>query len=144
MKDKLFSSVFAGILCLIIPYFMTIMINGGTREDDSKIAKINTGKDVIVHIDGENKLIDVEEYILGVLPGIVSAEAESDVIEAQTVAVRTKIYRSMGEETIINANKLDFTYYSEKELKEKLGEKTYNKVMSIYESAINNTVGKTM
>lgn len=144
MKDKLFSSVFAGILCLIIPYFMTIMINGGTRENDSKIAKINTGKDVIVHIDGENKLIDVEEYILGVLPGIVSAEAESDVIEAQTVAVRTKIYRSMGEETIINANKLDFTYYSEKELKEKLGEKTYNKVMSIYESAINNTVGKTM
>lgn len=144
MKDKLFSSVFAGILCLIIPYFMTIMINSGTRENDSKIAQINTGKDVIVHIDGENKLIDVEEYILGVLPGIVSAEAEPDVIEAQTVAVRTKIYRSMGDETIINANKLDFTYYSEKELKEKLGEKTYNKVMSIYESAINNTVGKTM
>lgn len=144
MKDTLFSSVFAGILCLIIPYFMTIMINGGTRENDSKIAKINTGKDVIIHIDGENKLIDVEEYILGVLPGIVSAEAEPDVIEAQTVAVRTKIYRSMGDETIINANKLDFTYYSEKELKEKLGEKTYSKVMSIYESAINNTVGKTM
>lgn len=144
MKDKLFSSVFAGILCLIIPYFMTIMINGGARENDSQIAQINTGKDVIVHIDGENKLIDVEEYILGVLPGIVSAEAEPDVIEAQTVAVRTKIYRSMGEETIINANKLDFTYYSEKELKEKLGEKTYSKVMSIYESAINNTVGKTM
>lgn len=144
MKDKIFSSVFAAILCLIIPYFMTIMINSGTRENDSKIAQINTGKDVIVHIDGENKLIDVEEYILGVLPGIVSAEAEPDVIEAQTVAVRTKIYRSMGDETIINANKLDFTYYSEKELKEKLGEKTYNKVMSIYESAINNTVGKTM
>lgn len=144
MKDKLLSSVLAGVLCLIIPYLMTIIINGGTREDGSKIAKISTGRDVIVRIDGQNKLIDVEQYIVGVLPGVVSADADAAVVEAQAVAVRTKIYRSMGNDTIIDAGKLDFTYFSEKELKEKLGEKNYNRIMSVYENAVENTVGKIM
>ncbi len=144
MKDKLFGSVLAGLFCFIIPYLMTVIINGGTRGNDSKITKISTGKDVIVRIDGKNELIDVEQYILGVLPGVVSADADAAVIEAQTVAVRTKIYRSMGNNTIIDAGKLDFTYFSEKELKEKLGEKNYNKIMSVYENAVENTVGKIM
>lgn len=144
MKDKLLSSVLAGVLCLIIPYLMTIIINGGTREDGSKITKISTGRDVIVRIDGQNKLIDVEQYIVGVLPGVVSADADAAVVEAQAVAVRTKIYRSMGNDTIIDAGKLDFTYFSEKELKEKLGEKNYNRIMSVYENAVENTVGKIM
>lgn len=144
MKDKLLSSVLAGVLCLIIPYLMTIIINGGTRGDSSKITKISTGRDVIVRIDGQNKLIDVEQYIVGVLPGVVSADADAAVVEAQAVAVRTKIYRSMGNDTIIDAGKLDFTYFSEKELKEKLGEKNYNRIMSVYENAVENTVGKIM
>ncbi|MCM1083277.1 MAG: SpoIID/LytB domain-containing protein [Clostridium sp.] len=144
MKDKLLSSVLAGVLCLVIPYLMTIVINGGTRGDGSKITKISTGKDVIVRIDGQNELIDVEQYILGVLPGVVSADADAAVIEAQAVAVRTKIYHSMGSDTIIDAGKLDFTYFSEKELKEKLGEKNYNRIMSVYENAVENTVGKIM
>lgn len=144
MKDKLLSSVLAGVFCLIIPYLMTIIINGGTREDGSKITKISTGRDVIVRIDGQNKLIDVEQYIVGVLPGVVSADADAAVVEAQAVAVRTKIYRSMGNDTIIDAGKLDFTYFSEKELKEKLGEKNYNRIMSVYENAVENTVGKIM
>lgn len=144
MKDKLLSSVLAGLFCFIIPYLMTVIINGGTRGNNSKLTKISTGRDVIIRIDGKNELIDVEQYILGVLPGVVSADADADVIEAQAVAVRTKVYRSMGNNTIIDAGKLDFTYFSEKELKEKLGEKNYNKIMSVYENAVENTVGKIM
>lgn len=144
MKDKLLSSVLVGLFCLIMPYLMTVIINGGTRGDSSRITKISTGRDVIVRIDGQNKLIDVEQYILGVLPGVVSADADAAVIEAQAVAVRTKIYHSMGNDTIIDAGKLDFTYFSENELKEKLGEKNYNRIMSVYENAVENTVGKIM
>ena len=59
-----------------------------------------------------NRLLDVEQYIAGVLPGLVEPEANVQIMEAQAVAVRTKIYFAMGESTVIDASNLDFKFYT--------------------------------
>ncbi len=134
-------SIITAIVVVILgPYILTSIVNG--RENtESKLTGIDSGKDVIIQINGENQLIDVEEYIAGVLPGLVDWKAESEVIEAQAVAVRAKIYYAMGQETVIWASSLEYTYYEGATLKQRLGETNYEKAKDIYEKAVKNTVG---
>lgn len=132
-----------GIMSIIViifgPFILTSLING--REDKtSKLEKVDSGRDVIVQTNGENRLIDVEQYIAGVLPGLVDYKKSQDMIEAQAVAVRAKIYYAMGEETVIWASSLEYTYYEGKALKERLGS-DYKKAIKKYENAVINTAG---
>ncbi|MDE6024380.1 MAG: SpoIID/LytB domain-containing protein [Lachnospiraceae bacterium] len=144
MKERLVGFFIGLGIFLFVPYLMTVILNGRPKTAGSRIANLNTGRDVIVHVENGNKLIDVEQYIAGVLPSVVSADSSQEVMEAQAVAVRTKVYFSMGNNTIIDANDLEFDFLSEKQIKDKLGEKTYTKNIRKYENAVLNTVGTTM
>ncbi len=130
---------FAGII--FGPYILTGIING-RQNDQSYLEKIDTGRDVIVTIDGENILMDVENYVAGVLPGIVDWKESEDIIQAQAVAVRGNIYYAMGNETVIQSGKLQYVYYDREALKKRLG-KNYKKAVKIYEKAIVDTKGIT-
>lgn len=126
---------------VFLPYFMTIAINGKYRNY-SQIKTIDTGRDVIIQVGDKNQLIDVEEYIAGVLPGLVDWKSSQDILEAQAVAVRTKIYYEMGSETVIKASDLQFTYYTKEDYIEKWGQNNESKIRGIYEEAVINTVEK--
>lgn len=121
------------------PYIFTSIMNG-RQNDRSDLEKIDTGRDVIVETEGGNVLMDVEAYVAGVLPGIVDWEENPDIIRAQAVAVRGKIYYAMGQETVIHGNKLEYTYYGKDSLKKKLGG-DYKKAIKIYEKAVMDTKG---
>lgn len=140
MRDRIIEFVIVVLLFITIPYIMTFILCGRT-DSGTKLSKIESGRDVIVHIDGKNKLIDVEQYIAGVLPNIVSPDSNRQIMEAQAVAVRTNIYYTMGKETVIDEDKLEYDYLSEKEARQKLGGKTYSKYKSKYEDAVLKTVG---
>ncbi|MCM1296815.1 MAG: SpoIID/LytB domain-containing protein [Muribaculaceae bacterium] len=144
MKERLVSFFIIMCFFLFAPYLLTLMMNGKPQTTGSRIANLNTGRDVIVHVENGNMLIDVEQYIAGVLPSVVPADSSEEIMEAQAVAVRTKVYFSMGDNTIIDANDLEFNFLSENQIKEKLGEKAYTKNMRKYENAVLNTVGTTM
>lgn len=134
---------FAGLAVIILfPYMFTTIINGRYGETESKVSSLSTGHDVLMQIEGVNMLMDVEQYIAGVLPGLVPPDSEEDVIEAQAVAVRTKIYYEMGTETVIQASRLEFTYYTKDDLIDKWGEIKYKRIKTIYENAVLNTAGK--
>lgn len=140
MGEKLVSLITAMVVIVLGPFILTSIING-RQGKTSAITKIDTGKDVIVQINGENQLIDVEEYIVGVLPGLVDWHSDSKIIEAQAVAVRGKIYYAMGEETVIWGNKLEYTYYEGTELEKRLGKANVEKAIQVYEKAVINTKG---
>ncbi|MBE5945124.1 MAG: hypothetical protein E7258_09455 [Lachnospiraceae bacterium] len=140
MKDRILS-IFVGVIIVLVgPYIITCFLNG--KESEYSILQgIDTGKDVVIQVNGENKLIDVEIYIASILPGLVDWTADMEIIEAQAVAVRAGIYYTMGDETLINASNLDYTYYTKEQVIEKWGNVNGRKAINTYEKAVYNTRG---
>ena len=142
MREKLTVGLAGGIIIVMLPCLLTLFING--RHQQVTVDMINSGRDVLIYVDGKNVLMDVEEYILGVLPGVVDYGSTKEYIEAQVVAVRTKIYYSMGENTVVNADTLAFEYYDTEKYMNKYGMENYDEIRKAFETAIINTVGKNI
>ncbi len=142
MGEKLTINIAAVSIVLMLPFLITIFING--RQADIRVNQINSGKDVLVVVKGENVLMDVEEYIVGVLPGLVDYDSDMEVIEAQAVAVRTKIYYAMNGETMIRADSLEYEYFGGESIISKEGRNKYKTAQTKYERAVVNTAGKTI
>ena len=138
MGEKFMTVVATLAIMIMAPFILTTIINGRVHNS-SVLEGTETGKDVIIQINGQNKLIDVEIYIAGVLPGLVDYNQSMEVIEAQAVAIRTKIYFAMGTETLINESALEYDYYSEEELISRLGKNQSREAIFIYETAVKNT-----
>lgn len=142
MGERLTIAV-AGIAVIILfPYIFTTIVNGRYGDFETSTASLSSGKDVIMQINGANMLMDVEQYIAGVLPGLVSPDSDENMIEAQAVAVRTKIYYELGSETVISASDLEFTYYTKDDIIDRWGETRYRHIRSVYDNAVINTAGK--
>lgn len=124
----------------MLPCLLTLFING--RHDNITVDMINSGRDVLIYVDGENVLMDVEEYIVGVLPGVMDYGASDELVEAQAVAVRTKIYYAMGDKTVVNADTLEFEFFDEKKYINKYGIENYEAIETTFESAVINTAGQ--
>lgn len=142
MGEKVTVLIASFAIVVMLPYIMTIAMNGRYKDGDTNIEQLDSGMDVLIKEDGANRLMDVEEYIVGVLPGLVAADSDIEVIEAQAVAVRTKIYYSMGTETVIDATNLPYTYYSVNERLSRWGQKNFRNINSKYEQAVMNTTKK--
>ncbi|MDD6327470.1 MAG: SpoIID/LytB domain-containing protein [Lachnospiraceae bacterium] len=140
MGERLTVYVSAIAMVFLFPYILTMAVNGRYGAYASQISNVSTGKDVLIEIEGANMLMDVEQYIAGVLPGLVDPESDIKIIEAQAVAVRTKIYYEMGEETVVSASKLGFSYYSKDDLILRYGRSKYKNVRNVYETATLNTL----
>lgn len=127
---------------ILLPYIITMIINGQHGDIGTGIGNLDSGKDVLIQIDGDNRLLDVEQYIAGVLPGLVEPEANVQIMEAQAVAVRTKIYFAMGESTVIDASNLDFKYYTKEDFIHEWGKSVYANSSVKYEKAVINTLNQ--
>ncbi|MGN0435489.1 MAG: SpoIID/LytB domain-containing protein [Wujia sp.] len=144
MKGAVKGYLITFLAIIIIPYIMTMCINGRCKSSSEELNRISTGRDVIMYSDGKNYLIDVEQYIAGVLPGMVDPDCDDEMLEAQAVAVRTRIYYAMGENTVIDSKSLDYTYHTEEEYMNIMGSGNYKKCIGRFNEAVINTVGKTI
>ncbi len=88
--------------------------------------------------------MDVEQYIVGVLPSVVDYGATREYIEAQAVAVRTKIYYAMGNNTVVNATDLAFEYFDEEKYMNKYGMDNYQSIEKCFEEAVISTSGQVI
>lgn len=132
------------LIIIFVPYLMTLFINGAGSKETDEIKHINSGRDVIIQRGGQNILIDVEEYLSCILPGLVEPGQDAEMIEAQAVALRTRIYYAMGEETVIDAKKLGFMMYDDDAYIKRWGKEQYKSIKKKYEQAVINTQGKTL
>ncbi len=140
MVEKLTIGLAGAIIIIMLPCLITFFINGRYRT--VSVDMLNSGKDVIISSNGENVLMDVEEYIVGVLPGVVEYGASNELIKAQAVAVRTKIYYTMGDKTVIYAQELGYEYYDEEKYRNKYGNDNYKSIKKIFGEAVINTAGE--
>lgn len=139
MGEKLMVG-FAFILTIIaIPCILTLAINGQFGADTRELTELSTGRDVLICQDGQNVLVDAEVYIAHVLPGLVAPDAALAKLEEQAMEVRTKIYQTMGQETVVEATKLGFDYYTKEDYDRKWGKGHYDEYRVLYERAVLNT-----
>lgn len=142
MGERLTIVVAMILIMVMMPYFITMAINGKVEDNELKLKNINTGRDVLININGKNKLMDVEEYIAGVLPSVAGPENNDEMLAAQAVAVRTQIYFLMGNETVIREENLTYVYYTKEKYIEKWGKTSYKDNVKRYENAVMSTIGK--
>lgn len=144
LNEKL-TVVFAIAFTLImIPYLITNFLSGRAKEPGERLEKIDSQKDVLININGENQLIDVEVYISKVIPGIADLGSSDQVLRAQVAAVRTNIYYKMGEESVIRQEELEYKYLTKGECEKIWGKSNYNKNMSRVEDAVLQTLGEIL
>lgn len=146
MRERITIGFAVCIVIIFLPYFLTLMITGLTGEGKTteSIHTISTGKTVSVEYGGEYKVLDVEEYLLGVLPGVAGSDQEPEVWKALAVIERTNIYRQMDGNTTVDEADLTEDYLTEEEIRELWGERRYQRECSEVEQAILATAGQTM
>ncbi len=142
MGEKLTIVVAMAVIMVMMPYLITMAVNGKKEDNDLKLKNINTGRDVLININGKNELMDVEEYIAGVLPSVAGPENNDEMLAAQAVAIRTQIYYLMGNETVIREENLTYEYYTKEKYIEKWGKTSYSDNEKRYENAVMSTIGK--
>ncbi len=127
---------------IFIPCFVTFCVNGRSPASEELLTNIKTGRDVLIQTSDGNELIDVEQYVAGILPGLVDASADDSYLQAQAVAVRTRVYFAMGEATVIRADEMDYQYYTEADYIAKWGKNKFKSIKERYEQAVISTCGK--
>ena len=140
---KIFPYILMAVMCaIVIPCLVTFCINGKQADVADSLEHISTGRDVLVQTKAGNELVDVEKYIAHIMPGIVDASVDDSYMQAQAVALRTKIYYAMGDATVIQASDLEFQYYTEEDYIAKWGRENYKSIKARYEKAVIATKGK--
>lgn len=78
------------LLCMMVKGYMDgTLFSSGEIPSSYKYLTVRTG--------GRVKEIDLEEYVMGVTAGEISAEAHPEARRAQMILVRTNLYKSLEE-----------------------------------------------
>lgn len=138
MRNKMVYIIFLLFLLITIPYVITIFIDQGEKEE--KLEKYESGYKIV---DGE-KIIDLEEYLLKILPGQISMDQKENTLKAQTVILRTDVIRRMGKKRKISKNQLPYPSSEDEQYKRKLGNRAYESMDQKRKKAVSETKGQVI
>lgn len=146
MRERLTIAFAVCVLMIIIPYFGTLIMTGipDTEPMADSVAELDTGKTVSVDMNGQYEVLDVEEYLLGVLPGIMEPEKDVEVWKTLAVIERTNIYRQMGGIGNVDEADLREDYLTREEICALWGNRNYEQIIRLVEQAVIETAGITM
>ena len=119
MKQKLKSAAAFLIILILLPYVVSVFVNGtdteASRRQENSFVRVNTA-------DAEGNVQTVEigwtEYLAGMLAAEMQKDSGTEAMKAQAVLIRTNIYRELsgGEDKT-----LDSGYLTREEMEEKWG-----------------------
>lgn len=99
------------------------------------------GKNVLLEVNGLYKSMDVEEYVLGVLPGTIPADYGEEALKMQAVLIRTNVLKEMQEKATEDAADLSYRYLPVEERIRIFGEQNYERYERKFEQAVSDTAG---
>lgn len=134
------------VICLLLPGLFTY---GASLISDRVQIGIGTstlqdhylGKEVLLELQGLYKSMDVEEYVLGVLPGTIPADYDLETLKVQAILVRTNVLKEMQEKQTQDGADLSYHYMTEEERLQLWGNHNYKKNARIFEQAVADTAG---
>lgn len=99
------------------------------------------GKEVLIETNGLYKSMDVEEYVLGILPGTISADYDMETLKVQAILIRTNVLKEMQENNTSDAADLSYQYLTVEDRIALFGDKNYEKFEERFERAVVDTAG---
>lgn len=105
------------IILLLLPYVITIFLNGPSQETSAEVKDVT----VTVEQNGEEITMSLDDYGIGKLASEIPATYKEEALKAQAIIVRTTIYGQIlesGSDTIFSDD-----FFSSKEMEENWGEK---------------------
>ena len=101
---------------LLIPTIVTLNVTGvvytPVNEDYSD------GRKVIVKYRNATQEVGVDRFVAMVLAKRLYMSSEVEVLKAESIMIRTDVYRLMGEQMIIDSSELGMEYMSKKDVEE--------------------------
>ena len=139
MRYKMTYILFLFFLLTTIPYIITIYIN---KENKKNISFENY--DSGYKIQDKDQDIDLESYLLKILPGQISMDQEEETIKCQAVILRTDLIRKMGRSKKIKMESIPYQVYKDEQYKNKLGDRAYEIMDQKRKKAVKETIGKVI
>ncbi|HCR84167.1 SpoIID/LytB domain-containing protein [Muricomes intestini] len=142
MKQKFKMGCSFLIILILLPYVVTVFVNGGDMKAAGKEGRAfvrvkNTSA------DSKEKALEVpwDEYFTGVLAKEMPAAYEMEALKAQAVLIRTHLYQMLdsSEDKI-----LEDSYLSSKELEKKWGAKKYDTYQAKLKKAMDETSNEVL
>lgn len=142
-REKIVNWIGAVVITLLIPFSITMAMTGviGTS---SIIDDFQSSIKIQLNQENGGQIIDLEEYVIGVLAAQIPIDYEMSAIEAQAVIARTNIVRYSNSEKTTDQGDMPFAYVSKAKMLENWGEANYEKNYNRLRLAVSKTVGVTM
>ena len=106
--------------------------------------QLKSGILIEMHGNGEVTTLDLEEYLIGLLPNQISLDCEPEMLKAQAVIARTNVQKQMKEKGSSKHDQLGFTFMSQKQLEQLWGKQKAAELRYKMEHAISSTFGQTI
>lgn len=129
------------LIYMLVPFVMTMAITGVIEENLSD--ELVNGRRVVVRYKNASKSMDINKFIILALANRLSDSAEIEVLKAESVMIRTDIYRMMGDAMSIDSNDLGMDYMTEKQMKSAWGEQ-YEENYNLIADCVAATSGRLM
>lgn len=129
------------LIYMLVPFIMTTAITGVIEENLSD--ELVNGRRVAVQYKNASKSMDINKFIILVLASRFSNSEEIEVLKAESVMIRTDIYRIMGEAMSIDSDDLGMAYMTEKQMKSAWGEQ-YQENYNLISDCVAATSGRLL
>lgn len=133
--------IFPQACCYIYHFINPEFVIG---EGGNRIEEHYMGKNVLIEYKGIYKNIDVEEYVAGIMAGVIPADYEMEALKTQAVLVRTNVLKEMEEKGSNNAADLSYEYLTKEDREKMWGRKNYDNYEGRIEAAVVKTSGKVI
>ncbi|MFQ9509813.1 MAG: SpoIID/LytB domain-containing protein [Lachnospiraceae bacterium] len=91
------------ICAFLFPYIVTLFVSG--KVDILKNNGLYSGKQV--RLEDGTSVMDVEEYLIGIVASQIPAKYNEEAIKAQAVIARTYIYKVLNGQSAIDETSLN-------------------------------------
>ena len=125
------------IIIVLLPYVVTVFLNGPSittySHVDSTYIKVKSGKKEVK--------MPIEEYCIGILAKEIPASYDKEALKAQSVLVRTDVYKKIkesGSNTVLEGE-----FWTQKQMEDAWGGK-YSKYYRKLEDAWSETEGQVL
>lgn len=120
-KKNLLIIIVSILICVIVPAVITVSVTGVIESDISD--ELIAGRRIDVQYKHAVKSVDINKFIIMVLAERLEMSSQIEVLKAESIMIRTDIYRIMGDNMNIDSSSLGMAFMTENQMKTSWGDK---------------------
>lgn len=103
------------LIDLMVPYALTVVFTGRVEQNCSE--NVIQGRRITVKYKNAEQSMDINKFIIMVLAARYAQSQEIEVLKAESIMIRTDIYRIMGDSMQTDSTSLGVEFLTEKQMK---------------------------